>query len=134
MNCEHLVLEKKDTKRVGVSVDLPRENTLGEIKTDGSGEDPPTRGFVSSNRNPLRMITAKRRGYFQQGQRSGAQKPRAGFSQASQGTELRTENPAAPRAVPLALSRGHMVCVLQISLPATYVSHIALCVWTVLFS
>lgn len=53
--------KRKIPRDYGVSVDFPRENTLGEIKTDENREDPPTRGFVFSNRNPLRMITAKRR-------------------------------------------------------------------------
>lgn len=53
--------KRKIPRDYRVSVDFPRENKLGEIKTEESGEDPPTRGFVSSNRNPLRMITAKSR-------------------------------------------------------------------------
>lgn len=40
------------------------------------------------------------------------QNTRVGFSQASEGAELRAEKPAEPRAASLAFSLGYVVCVL----------------------
>lgn len=132
MNCEHLVLEKKDTKRLRDSVDFPRENKLGEIKTDESGEDPPTRGFVSSNRNPLRMITAKRReGIYNKDRGVVPRNPGQVLARPhrEQNSERKIQQHLEQS---LLLSLGAIWSVFSRSL--CYASHIALCVWTVLFS